>query len=202
MHPQIQGGGVLIVLVLLNEAVIVPKTPPHDLFGLQECHLIKVLYDLCYSTEDPMIEYLHPCHAVIFALSLTCDLGIHCLEKVSEHLVILSETLDPLSPGRLAGRLLFHPPTALVIYQLRECEGPHILRELLLVGGETLHQALGEEEVAAVDVEGEVPQLPQEGRVLILGDEIAQEGDHGELEDQRLPEVALGALVFEDFLYR
>ena len=53
-----------------------------------------------------------------------------------------------------------------------------------------------------MDVEGQVPQLPQEGRVLILGDEVAQEGDHGELEDQRLPQVALGALVFEDFLYR
>ena len=86
-----------------------------------------------------MIQYLHPCHAVIFALSLTCDLGIHSLEKVSEHLVILSETFDPLSPGQLAGRLLLHPPAALVIYQLRECKGPHILRELFLVGGEALH---------------------------------------------------------------
>jgi hypothetical protein len=90
-----------------------------------------------------MIEDLQPCHAVIFALSLTCDLGIHCLEKVSEHLVILSEALDPLSPGRVSG-LLFHA-SALVIYQLGECEGPHILRELLLVCGETLHEALGEE---------------------------------------------------------
>ena len=116
MHPQIQGRGVLIVLVLLNEAVIVSKAPAHDLFGLQECHLIKVLNDLCDATEDPMIEYLHPCHAVIFALSLTCDLGIHCLKKVSKHFIILSETFDPVSPGRVSG-LLFHAST-LVIYQL------------------------------------------------------------------------------------
>ena len=73
---------------------------------------------------------------------------------------------------------------------------------MLLVGWETLHEALREEEVAAVDIEGQVSQLPQEGRVLILGDEVAQQGDHGELEDQGLPQVALGALVFEDFLYR
>lgn len=53
-----------------------------------------------------------------------------------------------------------------------------------------------------MDIEGQVSQLPQEGRVLILGDEVAQQGDHGELEDQGLPQVALGALVFEDFLYR
>lgn len=143
MHPQIQGRSVLIVLVLLNEAVIVSKAPTHDLFGLQEGHLIKVFDNLCDTTEDPMIEYLQPCHAVIFALSLTCDLGIHCLKKVSEHLVILPEALDSLSPGRVSG-LLFHA-SAFVIYQLRECEGPHILRELLLVGGETLHEALGEE---------------------------------------------------------
>ena len=65
-----------------------------------------------------MIEYLHPCHAVIFALSLTSDLGIYSLEKISEHLVILSQTLDPLSPGGLAGRLLLHSPAALIIYKL------------------------------------------------------------------------------------
>jgi hypothetical protein len=158
MHPQIQGRSVLIILILLNEAVIVSKAPTHDLFGLQESHLIKVLNNICDTNEDPMIEYLQSCHAVIFALSLTCDLGIHCLKKVSEHLVILSEALDPFSPVRVSW-LLFHAST-LVIDQLRECEGPHILRELLLVGGETLHQALGEEEVAPVDVEGQVPQLP------------------------------------------
>ena len=114
MHPQIQGRSVLIVLVLLNKAVIVSKAPPHDLFGLQEGHLIKALNNLCYATEDPMIEYLQPCHAVIFALSLTCDLGIHCLKKVSEHLIILPEALDPLSPVRVSW-LLFHAST-LVIY--------------------------------------------------------------------------------------
>lgn len=80
MYPQIQRRSVFVILVLLNKAVIVSKAPPHDLFGLQEGHLIKVLYNLCYPTEDPMIEYLHPCHAVIFALSLTYNLGIHCLK--------------------------------------------------------------------------------------------------------------------------
>ena len=84
-----------------------------------------------------MIEYLQPCHAVIFALFLTCYLGIHCLKKVSEHLIILPEALDPLSPVRVSW-LLFHAST-LVIYQLIECEGPHILRELLLVCWKALH---------------------------------------------------------------
>lgn len=142
MHPQIQERSVLIILILLNEAVIVSKAPPHDLFGLQESHLIKVLNNICDTNEDPMIQYLQSRHAVIFALSLTCYLGIHCLKKVSEHLIILPEALDPLSPGRVSG-LLFHA-SALVIDQLGECEGPNILRELLLIGGETLHEALGE----------------------------------------------------------
>ena len=35
-----------------------------------------------------------------------------------------------------------------------------------------------------------------------MGNQVPQEGDHRELEDEGFSQVALSALVFEDFLYR
>ena len=49
-------------------------------------------------------------------------------------------------------------------------------------------------------VEGKISQLPDEGRMLLLRDDVTNQGHYRHLHDQGFPEVPLSALIFEDFL--
>ena len=102
-----------------------------------------------------MREHLDPLWTILPPSPLTNDLSPYPLQHVPNHLTVLPERLHPLLPAP-------PPLPALARYQLLQSERPDVVRGASGGGGvsrETLHDALDQEEVAPVHVEGEVAQL-------------------------------------------